>query len=123
MSLTYGTSLSQSVYLTMDRDEVVKMLRERDIEVMESDSVYVHAVDDRLLRNLIFHFEGGKCKKMFTTFQQEQGFLRMLDFLNRNHKEIGTMSWMLPMENGTDVVKAYREVGFDVIEESFKPDK
>ena len=112
-------SFSQSVYLTMDRGQIERLLQERQIEVGESDQEHIHAVDDRLLLNLIFYFSDGYCSTMVTTFQHPEGFLKLVGFMEANFRKAEEMCWVVPMENGVDVVKAYRKTGYDVIEENF----
>ena len=122
LSIASRSSFSQSVYLNMTREKVVELLNEREIEIMDSDNGHIHSVDDRLYRNLIMYFEDGYCYKVITTFQEPESFMKMLGFLRRRYKEVGKMCWILPMESGKDVVIAYRETGFDVIEEEFHSD-
>lgn len=111
--------LGQSAYLTAGRDEVVRILNEREMEVMAEDSGHIHSVDGKSLRNVITYFSAGICTSVVTTFQRPEDFERVAEFMKRRYESVGEMNWRVAVGNGWDCIVGYRRGGYDVIEENF----
>lgn len=113
-------TLGQSKYLGMSRKHIIESLRSEGIEIMEQDGYMIHTVDDKTLCNIIFYFDDSKhCYHIKTTYQEEKGFLKLTNYFEMRYGIEKGFNWAIPFKNGIDSIKATREYGFDLIEETF----
>lgn len=117
--LLSANCFSQNSFLTLTYQEIFDELKQRNIEIMESDSAHIHAVDDITYRNLIFYFTDSICLKMVTTFQFPQDFLKIIKYYDSKYKSNQPMLWFMSFNGGVDSIRAYRKNGYDMIVENY----
>lgn len=110
---------SQNSFLTLTYQEVLDELKQRNIEIMESDSVHIHSVDGITYRNLIFYFTDSICLQMVTTFQNSDDFLKTIKYYDYKYKSNEPMLWFVDFDGGVDSIRAYRKQGYDMIVEDY----
>lgn len=114
-------SFGQSPYLNLNYDTVLKMLKQRRIEIAEMDSAHIHSIDLKNLRNMVFFFENEVCIRVLTTFQLPDDYRKVVNFLDVKFGYTNGMNWVIKTEEGIDSVMAARRSGFHFINESFTP--
>lgn len=118
LNINFG--FGQSKYLGMSKNKIIKILLTEKIDIVESTSDMIHSVDDKTLCNLIFYFDDNdNCYHLKTTFQEETGFFKLINYYQVRFKTDTGMEWAIPFKNGVDSLKASRQNGFDLIEETF----
>lgn len=107
-------------YFLKNASEIRKILSEMPvIEIMEDDSIHIHAVDDVQLSNLIFYFDNKVCTTFVTTHQVLQKYDKIQYKLNSMYGYSDRNEWLDFLDIGFNYIYLQRRTGFFLVKENF----
>jgi hypothetical protein len=116
-------SLSQGYkYFNKSHDQIVKTLNlNKNIEIMEDYPDYIHAVDDVKLNNLIFYLRDDKCYEVRTTYQKENDYDKVSNYLDVVYIKDEENVWHFDFDSGRQITYLQKKPGFFVTKDIFVP--
>lgn len=112
--LIHCASFSQGYrYFNKSHDEIVSILHlNKNIEIMEDLPDYIHAVDDVKLNNIIFFLKDDKCYEVRTTYQKENDYDKVSNYLDVIYIKDDENIWHFDFDSGRQITYLQKKPGF-----------
>jgi hypothetical protein len=109
-------------YFNKSHDHIVDILiLNKNIEIMEDYPDYIHAVDDVKLNNLIFYLRDDKCYEFHTTYQKENDYDKVFNYLDVVYIRDEESVWHFDFDSGRQITYLQKKPGFFVTKDIFVP--
>jgi hypothetical protein len=107
-------SLSQGYkYFNKSHDQLIELLKNnKNIEIMDDLPDYIHAVDDVKLNNIIFFLKDDKCYEVRTTYQKENDYDKVYNYLDVIYIKDDENIWHFDFDSGRQITYLQKKPGF-----------